>query len=110
LEPGRGALGTRALGIVSELGVADALANGPRSASDLAREVAAKSDRLTRALASDGVFIEEEPGVFRNTDASQLLCRPRGWTDFARLFGGVFYRAAANPDASDSTVVSKTGV
>ena len=36
--------------------------------------------RLLRALASDGVFAEEEPGVFRNTEASEQL-RGRGWAD-----------------------------
>ena len=74
----RGALTARVLGIVAELGVADALAGGPRAAADVAREVGADADMLfrsLRALASDGVFAEEEPGVFRNTEASQRLRR-----------------------------------
>jgi hypothetical protein len=99
----RGALGTRALAIVSELGVADALADGPRPAAEVARELEADPEtlhRLLRALATAGVFAEETPGVFRNTDASELLRRGGGWTDFAHLFGGVFYRAVTDLDAS----------
>ncbi|HSI97851.1 MAG TPA: methyltransferase [Gaiellaceae bacterium] len=99
----RGALGTRALAIVAELGIADALAGGPRPAAEVARKVGADPDvlrRLLRALASDGIFAEETPGVFRNTPASDLL-RNEGWGNaFARLFGGVWYRAADGLDAS----------
>jgi len=90
----RGAMATRTIAILSELRVADALAEGPRHVEDVAREVGADTDtlwRLLRALASDGVFAEEERGVFRNTPASELL-RGLGWDDFAHLFGGVWYR------------------
>jgi O-methyltransferase/methyltransferase family protein len=98
----RGALGTRALAIVADLGVADALAAGARPVEDVAREVGADPDtlhRLLRALASDGIFAQEERGVFRNTDASELL-RETGWGDFAHLFGGVWHRPAGELDAS----------
>jgi O-methyltransferase domain len=91
----RGALGTRAMGIVADLHIADRLADGPRPVADLARETGADPDtlyRLLRALASDGVFAEEAPGVFGNTPASELLVGG-GWSDFATLFGGVWYRA-----------------
>jgi hypothetical protein len=60
--------------------------------------------RLLRALASDGVFAEEEPGVFRNTEASELL-RHSGWDDFAHFFGGVWLRAAAELDGSTREAV-----
>jgi hypothetical protein len=99
----RGALGTRALAIVSELGVADALAGGPRPAAELARELGVDADtlqRLLRALASDGVFAEKDAGVFHNTDASELLRRGRGWDDFAHLFGGIWYRTVGELDAT----------
>ena len=94
----RGALGTKALGIAADLGVADALATGPRSATDLSKENGADADtlhRILRALASDGVFVEDEPGVFRNTEASELLRRdnPDRWREFAHLFGEVCYPA-----------------
>ena len=65
-----------------------------RSTSSRARPAPTptRSTALLRALASDGVFAEEEPGVFRNTDASELL-RGDGWSDFAHLFGGVWLPA-----------------
>lgn len=102
----RGALTTRALGIVAELGIHQALAEGPRSVDDLARDARADEDalhRLLRALASDGIFAEEERGVFRNTPASELLLTS-GWDDFAVLFGGVWYRAVERLDSSGKAV------
>src|SRR5215217_3178823 len=97
----RGGLVTRALALVADLRVAHALAGGPRSVAELAREPHADADtlhRLLRALASDGVFAEEAPGVFRNTVASEVLTRD-GWDDFAHLFGGIWLRAATAKDA-----------
>ncbi len=98
----RGALGSRALAIVADLHIAEALAAGPRPVEELAREVGADPDtlhRLLRALASDGIFAESEPGVFGNTDASDQL-RHSGWGAFAHLFGGAFYQAMGGLDAS----------
>jgi len=98
----RGALGTRALAVVADLRVADALAGGARRIEDVAHEVGADADtlhRLLRALASDGVFAEEEHGTFRNTEASELLRRD-GWNDFAHLFGGAWHRTAGELDAT----------
>jgi hypothetical protein len=98
----RGGLVTRALALVADLRVAHALAGGPRSAAELARETHADADtlhRLLRALASDGVLAEESPGVFRNTAASEALTRD-GWDDFAHLFGGIWLRAAAELDTT----------
>jgi hypothetical protein len=102
----RGALATRTLGIVAELGIPHALAKGPRSVEDLARDAGADADalhRLLRALASEGIFAEEKRGVFRNTPASELLLTS-GWDDFAVLFGGVWYRAVERLDASGTAV------
>ena len=99
----RGGLVTRAFALVADLRVAEALAAGPRPVEDLAREVGADPDRLhrlLRALASDGVFAEEEPGVFRNNEASEVLHRGDGWDDFAHLFGGSWLRAVGELDAS----------
>jgi hypothetical protein len=102
----RGGLATRALGIVAGLAIPQALEAGPRPLDDLAREAGADADalhRLLRALASEGVFAEEERGVFRNTAASELLLTS-GWDDFAVLFGGVWYRAVEGLDASGRAV------
>jgi hypothetical protein len=49
-----------------------------------------------------------EPGVFRNTPASELLREMYGWKDFAHLFGGVFYRAFADLDASGDSPFEAT--
>jgi O-methyltransferase domain len=94
-------MGTKVLGIVADLGVAKALTDGPRPVDDIARKVGANADsllRFLRALASDGVFAEVEPGVFGNTDASRLLSG-EGWDDFAHLFGSVWYQAVADLEA-----------
>src|SRR5262249_29259063 len=98
----RGALTTRALAIAADLRIADALANGPRPVAEAARDVDADVNalhRVLRALASDGIFAEERPGVFRTTDASELL-RGDGWRDCAHLWGGVWLDAvgALNAD------------
>jgi O-methyltransferase len=98
----RGALVTRALAVVAELGVPGALADGPRPVGELAAEVGADPDtlhRLLRALASDGVFVEVEPGIFGHTQMSEQLLDP-GWSSFAHLFGGVFYRALGELQAT----------
>jgi SAM-dependent methyltransferase len=94
----RGGLASRALAIAAELGVAGRLADGPRPLSEIAAATGADPDtlhRLLRALASEGVFAEEEPGVFRNTAASDLLADGGGWREFAILFGGVWLRTAS---------------
>ena len=101
----RGAMMTKALAIVADLGIAEALADGPRAVDELAREAEVDPDalhRLLRALASDGVFAEDEPGVFRLTEPAELLLRP-GWKAFAHHFGGVFYRAVADLDRAART-------
>ena len=90
-----GALLTRLLAIAADLGIADALADGPRAVDELARDSGADADalrRILRALASDGVFAEVEPGVYGNTAASEGLRRGTRWHDFAHLFGGVWHR------------------
>jgi hypothetical protein len=98
----RGGLQARALALVANLGVSEAFAKGPRPAAEVARETGADPDalrRLLRALATDGIFAEQEPGIFRNTDASDLL-RTSGWGEFASLFGGVWLRTVTELDAS----------
>ena len=101
----RGAMTTKALGVVADLRVAEALADGPRPVDELARDADVDADvlnRLLRALASDGVFAEAEPGVFGHTPASRQLLSP-GWSEFAHLFAGVFYDAVADLDRAART-------
>jgi O-methyltransferase domain len=96
----RGSLMTQALAAVADAGVPEALADGPRTVSELRGEPDTLH-RLLRALASDGVFRETEPGVFEHTESSRLLLEP-GWSEFAHLFGGIFFDATTELDASTS--------
>jgi O-methyltransferase domain len=97
----RGALMTKALAAVVDAGVPEALAEGPRPVSELQGGDPDTLYRLLRALASDGVFHETEPGVFEHTELSRRLLAP-GWSEFAHLFGGVFFEASTDLDASTS--------
>ncbi len=107
----RGGLAARALAVAADLGVAQALAGGPRPVEEVATEVGADPDtlhRILRALASEGVFAEEAPGVFRNTPASEGLLPDSGWGDFAHLFGGIWLRAVTELDASGEPTFART--
>ena len=112
----RGAMATKALGLAVDLQVADALTAGPRPVAELAAKAGADPStlhRILRALASDGVFAEDEPGVFRNTEASELLRRDQAnsWPEFAHLFGTLFYEATetTDPKTSEATFAQKFG-
>jgi hypothetical protein len=96
----RGALMTKALAAVVDAGVPEALAEEPRPVSALGGDPDTLQ-RLLRALASDGVFRETEPGIFEHTDLSRQLLHP-GWSEFAHLFGGVFFEATTDLEASTS--------
>jgi hypothetical protein len=72
----RGFWVSQAIAAAAQLGIADDLANGPRSCADLARitGVPARSlHRLLRALASVGVFAEVEDGSFGLTPLADCL-------------------------------------
>jgi hypothetical protein len=61
---------------VTKLGIADLLAQGPRSVADLAQTTSADEDalyRVLRALASVGIFTESKPRTFSLTPMSDLL-------------------------------------
>ncbi|WNG44363.1 SAM-dependent methyltransferase [Archangium minus] len=65
-----------ALCAATELGVADLLEKGPRSAASLAEELGADPQslyRLLRLLASAGVFSEDDSGHFSLTPAADYL-------------------------------------
>ncbi|HEY2182645.1 MAG TPA: methyltransferase [Gaiellaceae bacterium] len=94
----RGSLMSKALAAVVDAGVPKALSDGPRPVAELGGDPDTLH-RLLRALASDGVFRETEPGVFEHTDSSRLLLEP-GWSEFAHLFGGVFFEATTDLHAS----------
>jgi len=62
--------------VVAELGVADHLKGGPKGVEELARATNAHSSslyRVLRALASYGIFAEDDDGRFRLTPMAELL-------------------------------------
>lgn len=66
----------QALYVCARLEVADRLAEGPRTAADLARSTGTHPEnleRLLRALSAVGVFEETTRGAFRQTALSSLL-------------------------------------
>jgi len=85
---------SRALQVAAELGLADALADGPKDRDTLARHVGAHSDAMTRlmlALAGFGVFEQLADGRFVNTRSSECLRSdaPGSLRAIARMHGGV---------------------
>ena len=65
-----------ALGVVAQLGIADHLADGPRSTADLAARTGANEDalyRVLRALATTGIFTETSSRTFALTPSGALL-------------------------------------
>ena len=89
-----GSVLSQAIGTAAELGVADLLAEGERSAGELAAATEAHPDalhRILRFLASHGLF-EEQGGRFSLTPKGALLRSdvPNSKRDAARLF----YRCA----------------
>ena len=67
---------SQAIGVAAELGIADLLANGPRSSTELARATGSQPRalyRLLRALASVGIFTELEPERFGLTPMAEAL-------------------------------------
>jgi len=94
-----GFVGTQLLYVVTELGVADELSEGPCTIEALAERVDAVPHvlyRFLRTLATHDVFEEAAARTFKNTAASELLRREdeSGWRDYAIVYGSV-YRAFA---------------
>jgi orsellinic acid C2-O-methyltransferase len=89
-----GFLITQLLYVAARLGVADELLEGPRSATELALAVGARTGplgRVLRGLAIEGVVEEREDGRFALTAAGARLAESPGPT-LAR--GEIYYRAA----------------
>ena len=77
---------SQAIAVAAELGVADVLKDGSRTAADIARTVNASEDgvyRLLRALGSVGLFAETGNRRFRLTPLGRLLR-----TDSTQALGG----------------------
>jgi hypothetical protein len=72
----QGAIISGSLSLAAELGIADLLADGPRSSNELAQATSTHPRslyRLLRVLCSFGVFTEIEPDSFAQTPLSECL-------------------------------------
>ena len=68
---------TKPVYIISELGIADILCDGPMSVDTLSKKTGTHAPtlyRLLRALSSVGIFVEREDRVFGLTPLAQCLC------------------------------------
>ena len=80
----------QALAVAAELGIADRLKAGSKTAASIARSTGASEDgvyRLLRALASLGLFAESTNGKFRLRPLGHLLCAdsPQALGAYARF-------------------------
>lgn len=83
---------SQAIAVAAELGIADLLKDGPRTAADVARRANASEDgvyRLLRALGSVGLFAETGNRRFRLTPLGKLLRTdsPQALGGYARFTG-----------------------
>ncbi len=87
-----------AIHAAAKLGLADRLARGPQTVAELARQTQTDDRslyRLLRALASVGVFAEQDEGVFGMTPMAELLRRdrPESMWAFTVMAGDEHYEA-----------------
>jgi ubiquinone/menaquinone biosynthesis C-methylase UbiE len=100
-ERSLGIVDTKALAVAADLGIADALGDGPRSAGELASSLGVDTDavdRLLRFLVGRGVFRRGRDGRYANNRTSTLLREDdvgslRAW---ARFFGAPWHVAIWN--------------
>lgn len=88
----RGYRAAQALSVAATLGIADLLADGPRPVDELARATGTDAPslyRLLRALASMGIFAEDDERRFRLTPLAEPLRTdaPRSVRGLVRLLG-----------------------
>jgi hypothetical protein len=90
---------SRAISVAAQLGLADMLRAGPKSADELAQTAGAHAPslyRVMRALASEGIFAEDDAGCFHLTPLAEPLCSdtPGSWCAYAKFIGSDWsYRA-----------------
>ncbi|HEX5616149.1 MAG TPA: methyltransferase [Acidimicrobiia bacterium] len=119
LDASLGMMQTRALAIVADLGVADALGARRRTPDDLATAVGADADalgRVLRFLAARGIFRQDRRGRWRNNGASSLLRAEhpdslRSWIRFqgAPWHFAIWQHADASVRTGASASVAATG-
>jgi O-methyltransferase/methyltransferase family protein len=83
---------SQALYVAAKLGIADLLQEGPQSYTRLAEATQTHAGalyRVLRALASVGIFVEDEAGCFRLTPLAEPLCTdtPGSLRAFAIMLG-----------------------
>ncbi len=93
-----GAWITQGIYIAAELGIADLLVHGSKTAEELAIQTSTNSDalyRVLRALASIGIFSENEQGYFELTPLAEYLRsdHPDSCRAFSRMTGTEFYQS-----------------
>jgi len=86
---------TQGIGVAAELGIAEHLADGPRSTSELASLTGSHDDslyRLLRALSAVGVFAEEPARCFSLTPLATMLRTdvPASQRSFATMMSNEF--------------------
>jgi hypothetical protein len=100
LELAQGNAVLQALYVATKLGIADLLAEGPKTCAELAGASASNPDglyRVLRLLARFEVFAEPEPGRFALSPAAEALRdRPGSLRDFVLYSGEEFYQAWGN--------------
>jgi hypothetical protein len=89
---------TQAIYVAAEIGIADLLAGGPKTAAELSRKARTHEGslyRLLRALASVGIFRQDAEGRFLLTPMAKLLCNdaPGSKRSLAIMAGAEFYRS-----------------
>jgi len=88
---------SQSLYVVTKLGIPDLLAGGPKTAEELAAPTGTDGPslyRVLRALATQGVFAEDESGRFRATPISECLVdRPGSQRAMVLMMGEEHYRA-----------------
>nr|WP_246422058.1 acetylserotonin O-methyltransferase [Nocardiopsis mwathae] len=101
----------RLLQIAAELGLGDLLADGPRSAHDLAAATGTHPEalyRMLRVLAACGVFTETAPGSFALTAAGAPLrsdhhCSVRATLAFDGVIGRALFDSAHSVRTGEAT-------
>jgi hypothetical protein len=92
---------TQAIYVAAELGIADLLTEGPRTAEELAEYTNTNSSalyRVLRALSSADIFIEDEDNRFSLTPLAEHLRSdvPNSLRSFGIMAGAEFYQSWGN--------------
>ena len=94
----RGYWTTQAIFVAAELRIADLVADRPKSPEELGNQAGVKGDmlyRVLRALASIGIFKEDDEGKFGLTPLAETLRGDSGQRAYARLHGQELYQSWA---------------